>query len=71
MQILHPARDSEGRPHHQERTLQIKADIRSRPMCTTHLAPRFHPMGGSYAKTTLKGHGSERVSNYIQEVQQQ
>jgi len=26
-------------------------------------------MGGSYAKTTLKGHGSERVSNYIQEAQ--
>jgi len=69
MQILHPERDSEGRPHHQTRTLQIKADILSRPTCMTHLAPRFQPMGGSYAKTTQKGHGSERVFTYIQDVQ--
>jgi len=54
MQILHQARDSEGRLHHQARTLQKKADILSRPMYMTHLAPRFHPMGGSYAKTTQK-----------------
>jgi len=58
MQILHLARDSEVRPHHQARTPQTKAD-------TTHLAPRFHPMGGSYPKTTRKGHGSD----YIQDAQ--
>ena len=64
MQILHLARDSEVRPHHQARTPQTKADILSRPICTTHLAPRFPPMGGSYPKTTRKGHGSEREFNY-------
>jgi len=65
MQILHPARNSEGRPHHQAQTLQTQADILRRPMCTTHLTPRFHPMGGSYTKIAQKGHDNEREFNHI------
>jgi len=57
------------RPHHQARTPQTKADIQSRPMCTTHPAPRYHQMGGSYPKTSQKGHGSERELNYSQDAQ--
>jgi len=45
-QILHLTRENKVRPHHQALTLQTKADIQSRPMCTTHPAPRYHPMGG-------------------------
>jgi len=35
-------------------------------MCTTLLALRFHPMGGSY---TQKGHGGEQELNYSQVAQ--
>jgi len=47
------------------RTLQTQVDILSRLMCTTHLAPRFYPMGGSYTKIAQKGHGNEREFNHI------
>jgi len=68
MQILHPTRENKVRPH-QARTPQTKADIQSRPICTTHPAPRYHPMEGSYPKTSQKGHGSERELNYSQDAQ--
>jgi len=38
-------------------------------MRTTHLAPRYHPPGGSYAKTTQKGHDGEKELNYGQDAQ--
>ena len=38
-------------------------------MCTTHPGPRYHPMGGTYPKTSQKGHGSERELNYNQDAQ--
>jgi len=63
MQIRHPTRENKVRPHHQARTPQTKADIQSRPMCTTHPAPRYHP------KTSQKGHGSERELIYSQDAQ--
>ena len=44
MQILHLTGESEVRPRHQARTPQKKADIQNRPMRTTHLAPRYHPI---------------------------
>jgi len=44
MQILHPTRESEVGPRHQAQTPQKKADIQNRPMRTTHLAPRYHPI---------------------------
>ena len=44
MQILHPTRESEVRPRHQAQTPQKKADTQNRPMRTTHLAPRYHPI---------------------------
>jgi len=44
MQILHPTRESEVRPRHQAQTPQKKAHIQNRPMRTTHLAPRHHPI---------------------------
>jgi len=69
MQILHPTRENKVRPHHQVRTSQTKTIIQSRPMCTTHPAPRYHQMGGSYPKTSQKGHGSERELNYSQDAQ--
>ena len=68
MQTLHPIQGCEARPHHQARTQRTKADIQSRPMCTTLLAPRLHPMGGSYAQTTQKGHGREKELNYSQDA---
>jgi len=69
MQILHLTREKKVRPHYQARTPQTKADIQSRPMCTTHPAPRYHSMGGSYPKTSQKGHGTERELNYSQDAQ--
>jgi len=68
-QIPHLTRESEVRPRHQTRTPQKKADIQSRPMCTTHLAPRYHPMGGSYAKTPQKGNDSEIESKNGQDAE--
>ena len=44
MQILHLTGESEVRPRHQARAPQKKADIQNRPMRTTHLAPRYHPI---------------------------
>jgi len=44
MQILHPTRESEVRPRHQAQTPQKKADTQNRPVRTTHLAPRYHPI---------------------------
>ena len=38
-------------------------------MRTTHLAPRYHPFGGSYAKTTQKGHEGENTFKYGQDAQ--
>ena len=49
-------RESKERPRHQTRAPQINTDIQSQPMRKTHLAPRYHPFGGSYAKTTQKGY---------------
>jgi len=69
MEILHQTRENKVRPHHQTRTPQTKADIQSRPMCTTHPALRYHPMGDSYPKTLQKVHGSERELNYSQDAQ--
>ena len=67
MQTLYPVR--EVKPHHQTGTLQTKAGIPNQPQRTTHLAPRFHPMGGNFAHTAQKGYGSEKVFNYIQDAQ--
>jgi len=69
MQILHPTRENKVRPHHQARTPQTKAIIQSLPMCTTHPAPRYHPMGGNYPKTSQKGHVGGRELNYSQDAQ--
>jgi len=69
MQILHPARDREVKSHYQAGTLQAQAAILSQPQCTTHLAPRFHTMGCNFSYTAQKGHGSEKVFNYIQDTQ--
>jgi len=44
MQIQHPTRESEVRPRHQAQTPQKKADTQNRPMRTTHLTPRYHPI---------------------------
>jgi len=63
MQTLHPVQDGEVKPHHQAGTLQTKADTLNQPQRTTHLAPRFHPMGGSFAHTAQKGYGSEKVQD--------
>ena len=38
-------------------------------MRTTHLAPRYHPLGGSYAKTIQQGHDGEKELNYGQDAQ--
>jgi len=67
--LLHRTRESEVRPCHQAQTPQKTADIQSRPMRTTHLAPRYHPKGGSYAKTPQKGHDGEMNSINSQAAQ--
>ena len=38
-------------------------------MSMTHLAPRYHPFGGSYAKTMQKGHEGENTFKYGQDAQ--
>jgi len=68
METLYPAQDREVKPYHQDGTLQTEAGIPNQPH-TTHLAPRFHPMRGNFAHTAQKGYGSEKVFNYIQDVQ--
>jgi len=67
---MHPARDREVKPHHQAGNLQTNASIPNQPQRTTHLASRFHPMGGSFAHTAQKGYDSEKVFNYIRDAQQ-
>jgi len=38
-------------------------------MSMTHLAPRYHPFGGRYAKITQKGHEGENTFKYSQDTQ--
>ena len=69
MQTLHPARDRKVKPHHQAGTPQTKEGILNQPQRTTLLAPRFHPMGGSFTHTAQKGYDSAKVFNHIQDAQ--